>query len=128
MNDTLGSERIVASALVFSEYQWTKSLPELADAQDSLQTRAEIATSAQKQMENQMATLKVQQALEHRVPRAFDNVLEVRQEVLLWHEKIVENRIGEWIRPLPILAIDRAKKLEYLQDKKLEHHFLSARA
>lgn len=63
-----------------------------------------------------MTKLRVQRALKHRVPRAADLTPEVGQQFLLWREKMVENRIGEWIGPFPIFALDQEKKLVSLQD------------
>lgn len=78
-------------------------------------------------MEKQIAALIVQRAFRQRVPRAADYVLEGVQNVLS-RAKMVDNRIGEWIGPFPILKIYRAKKLVFIQDRKFEQLHLSAKA
>ena len=87
MTDTLGPEVIVPSALVFGEYPSTKTLSEAADPCASLESRARVATTARKHMEQEMAKLKVQRALRNWIPRATNYVLEVGRLVLPWREK-----------------------------------------
>ena len=40
-------------------------------------------------------------------------------QVLVWRERLIANRIGEWIGPYPVLAVNEDKKLVYVQDSKI---------
>ena len=117
LNDTLGPEGLVPSALVFGEYPSTRLYTDgAADPRASLESRARLATAARKEMERHMASVRIKRALRHSVPPSADVALNVGQKVLVWREKQVENRIGEWIGPFVVQAVDREKKLVFVQD------------
>lgn len=84
MNDTLGPEGLVPSALVFGEYPSLRVFGETPQPRATLEARAILAKEDRKEMEQQMASLRVKRALKYRVPPAGDQVLEIGQKVLMW--------------------------------------------
>lgn len=96
LNDTLCPEGLVPSGIVFGEFPSTLIYTDgTAYPRASLESRAHIATAARKEMEQHMAKLKVNRALGHAVPPSSDILLNVGQNVLVWRERQVNNRIGE---------------------------------
>jgi len=63
-----------------------------------------------------MAKLRVKRALQLKVPPSADAVYQPGDKVLVWREKIVLNRIGEWLGPFTVILADRQRKLVYVQD------------
>lgn len=116
MNDTLGPEGFVPSALVFGEYPSTQTFEEPKDEKPTLVDRAKLARLIRGEMEKKMATLRVQRALRHKVPPAADVVHEIGDQVLVYREKQVNNRIGEWLGPFQVKGVDQERKLVYVQD------------
>ena len=39
--------------------------------------------------------------------------------MLVWREKIVNHRIGEWVGPFTVIATDESRKLVYVKDPKI---------
>ena len=60
--------------------------------------------------------MRVRRALRHATPPAADATFEVGQDVLVWRERKVESRIGEWIGPYKVHAVDQPKKLVFVKD------------
>eukprot|EP00171_Calliarthron_tuberculosum_P007692 IDg7692t1 len=116
MNDTLGQESLVPSALVFGEYSpaFTRSEPNII--QPTLAERARMAKSARKEMSRHMGSLRVSRAMRHAIPAAADNSYDRGDQVLIWCEKPVNNRIGEWIGLYTVLQLDPNRILVYIQD------------
>ena len=83
MNNTLGPEGFVPSALVFGEFPLLNVLGEPMDPKEILETRAKIAIQTRKEMEQHMAKMKLQRALRYQVPNAADKLWEQGQEVLV---------------------------------------------
>ena len=119
MNDTLGPEGLVPSALVFGEFPPVFTRSEVPHPRATLESRAVVASAARKEMEQQMAKLRVRRALHHATPGAAMQVYQTGDQVLVWREKQVEHRIGEWIGPFPVLAVDKDRKLVFVQDVKI---------
>lgn len=94
MNDTLGPEGFVPSALFF--YPSTHVFEEPRSTKPTLHQRAQLAKVIRSEMEQLMAALCVQRALRHNVPPAADNSFEVGDQVFVFREKQVNNRTGEW--------------------------------
>ena len=72
MNDTLGPEGLVPSALVFGEYPKAYTRSETPPPRSTLVERASIAKSARKEMEKHMSEMRIKRALKHRPPAADD--------------------------------------------------------
>ena len=119
MNDSLGPEGLVPSALVFGEYPSVHTKSEVPSPRAALISRAEVANAARKEMEQIMARMRVQRALKHATPISADRAFEVGSEVLVWRENTVDNRIGEFVGPFKVLGTDYERRLVYVQDCKI---------
>lgn len=119
MNDTLGLEGLVPSALMFGEFPQVVRSATSPSPRSTLASSAQVAIAARKEMTQHMAKLRVKRALHHRVPSAADRSYSPGDKVLVWREKQVNNRIGEWLGPFSVLATDDQKKLMYIQDAKI---------
>ena len=62
-----------------------------------------------------MAKLRVNRALRHQVPTAANAMFDPGDKVLVWREKIVNNRIGEWMGPYIVDKFDQDKKLVFVR-------------
>ena len=117
MNDTLGPEGIVPSVLVFGEYPQAYSKSETRPNRPTSIERSKIAHTARMEMSKHMAKVRLARALKHAVPTVVDDPLTHGDQVLVWREKIVNNRIGEWIGPMTVHTYDDKKKLVYIIEK-----------
>ena len=115
MNDTVGPEGFVPSALVFGEFPRVHTASSSATSRPSLSSRAKVANTARSEMEHHMASLRLQRALRHTVPPAADHSYRPGDKVLVWREKHY-GKHGEWIGPFPVFGTDEAKKLVFVQD------------
>ena len=59
--------------------------------------------------------MKINRALRHAVPTAANRSYEPGDQVLVWREKIVDNRIGEWLGPFAVASFQPEKKLVLIQ-------------
>ena len=57
-----------------------------------------------------MAELRVRRALEHSTPTASSCVYSPGDQVLVWQDRVVDSRIGEYVGPFTVLATDETKK------------------
>ena len=119
MNDTLGPEGLVPSALVFGEYPQIRARSENATERPTTAQRGEVAEMARKEMSRIMATMKTRRALHHAVPPSCDRTYELGDKVLIWREKQVSQRIGEWLGPFEVNAVDYNRKLVFVRDVKI---------
>lgn len=62
-----------------------------------------------------MSTLKLKRALYHSVPPASNRTYQPGDQVLVWKEQVVNNRIGEWLGPFRVINMDPSKKLVLIQ-------------
>ena len=116
LNDTLGPEGLVPSALVFGEFPSTFTTLERRPPPATLQWRAELANMARKEMEKEMAKVRIRRGLSHSVPRSADTFFDEGDLVLVWKEKVVENRIGEWKGPYRVQGFEKEKKLVFVKE------------
>jgi len=116
MNNTLGPEGLVPSALVFGEFPSLRMLGEPMNPKATLESRAAVAQSARREMEQQMAQLRIKRGLRHKIPAAADLTYEPGQQVLVWREKIIANRIGDWMGPFKVVSYDHEQKLVYVKE------------
>lgn len=119
INDTLGPDGLVPSALVFGEFPSAFTTSETPHPRATLESRAAVANLARREMEKQMAAVRLKRGLRHATPPAADAIFEVGQRVLVWRERKVENRIGEWLGPFVVHGTDPERKLVYVQDVKV---------
>lgn len=118
MNDTLGPEGIVPSVLVFGEYLPVFTTSERPTSRSPGHLRAKIATEARIEMEKHMGKARIARALKHAVPPSADRPLSPGDQVLVWRENIVKNRIGEWLGPFTVDNYISGKKLVYVRNGK----------
>ena len=116
MNDTLGPEGFVPSALVFGEYPEVHTESETPRGRLNLQQRSALATSAREECQKIMAKMKVSRALRHKTSRGATQTYEVGSKVLVWRERVYANRIGEWIGPFSVVNVDYDAKQVYIRD------------
>ena len=76
MNNTLGPDGIVPSALVFGEFPSLRSFEVPRIPKATLADRAHIANFARKVMSEELANSKITRALRHNVPNASDRTFE----------------------------------------------------
>ena len=115
MNDLLVLAGIVPSALVFGEFPSLCSISGHVLPRPSLAERAEAAQQARSHMANHLARAMVRRALHHNPLPATDQMYRPGDEVLVWREKRVENRIGEWLKPYTVVAVDSSQKMIAVQ-------------
>lgn len=118
LNDTLGPEGLAPSALVFGEFPYAYTKTEKPESRPNLATRSEIATTARKEMNAHMAKLRIQRALKRRTGTLKDACFQPGYKVLAWREKMVNNRIGEWMGPSIADAVEVEKKMVHVRDDK----------
>ena len=116
MNETPGPNGVVPSTLVFGEHPPVFTRSENPKRRPTLDERAKIAFKARNEMEQHMGKLRIDRALRHAVPPAADVTYERNDKVLVWREKQVNNRIGEWVGPYPVDDWDPDKKLVFVRD------------
>ena len=75
--------------------------------------------AARTEMQRIMARMRVARGLRHSVPLAANCAYDPGDQVLVWREKVVNHRIGEWIVPFLVLGMDAGKKIVYIQDVKV---------
>lgn len=119
LNDTLGPEGIVPTVLVFGDYPRLYTLSEELPSRLTNEQRAALVTTARKEMEKHMAELRLRRSLKHNPPPATDYILKPGDEVLVWREKLVEHRIGEFIGPFLVDSVDHATKTIFIRDSKV---------
>ena len=114
MNDTLGPEGTVPSALVFGEFPRLRSFEGPIVPRPALAERAEAAQEARPYMAKHLAQVRVKQAT--------DRTYQPGDKVLVWREKLVENQIGEWIGPYTVTNYDAQAKIVLVQKDENSHH------
>ncbi|PXF40714.1 hypothetical protein BWQ96_09547 [Gracilariopsis chorda] len=119
MNDTLGPEGLVPSALVFGEFAQIHTRSEPPDQRETVASRAKVASSARTEMQKHMAKLRLDRALKQKTPAAADRTYQVGDKVLVRREKVVGSRIGEWMGAFTASAIVEAKNIVYIQDERI---------
>ena len=62
-------------------------------------------------MAGNIARAKVERSLRHKARTAIDRSYQPRDEVLVWREKQVESRIGEWLGPYFSVIFDTTSKI-----------------
>lgn len=119
INDTLGPEGYVPSSLVYGEFPKMVTKSEVPDPRAALASRAKMLSIPRQAVDEHMAKLRVERALRHAVPPSADRPFSPGDSVLVWREKIVNNRSGEWVGPLQVTAFYADRKLVYVQEHKI---------
>lgn len=65
------------------------------------------------------AKVLINHALRHAVASAADQRYNHGDKVLVWREKLISNRIGEWVGPFDVVESDEEKKLVFVRDVKI---------
>ena len=115
MNDSLGPEDIVPSALVFGEFPSLRTFQGPVIPHSTLAERAEVALKARRYISRHFADNKIQRDLQHNTLPAADRDYSPGDKVLIWWEKQVENRIGEWIGPYTVVSYDAEARIVLVQ-------------
>ena len=96
MNDTLGPEGIVPSALVFGDLPSIRPFLWSIWHQPTLSKRAEMAYNARKIMTAELTRKKICRALNQNVPKS-DGVVHLQGDlVYVWRETPSGSKSGEW--------------------------------
>ena len=117
INDTLGPEGFVPSRLVFGELPSLRAFGGSVIPRASLAERALAAQESRRIMAKHLAQFRVKLALHHQTPRVTDITYQPGDKVLVWREKLVENRIGEWIGPYIVCSYGAAARIVLTQEK-----------
>ena len=81
----------------------------------TLAERAHTAQAARRLMAKHLAQTRIHRALKHNTPSANVHVYQPGDEVLVWREKLVENRIGEWTGPYIVKSYDESSRIVLVQ-------------
>lgn len=115
MNDTLCPEGIIPSALVLREFPLLRSSGDFVIPRPYMAARASATTQACEYMDKNMARLRVQRALRHKVPPAANVSYQYGEQVSVWRERLIAQRIGEWKGPCEVLSVEEDKKLAQIR-------------
>lgn len=99
MKHTLGPEGIVPSALVFGEFQQIRATGDAVITRPDLAARASAATQDLAEIDKHMARLRLQRALRQNAPPAAKVSYQADDQFLIWRERLIAQRIGEWKGP-----------------------------
>ena len=119
INDTFGPDGLVPSALMFREFPPAFTTSETPHPRTTLDSRAAVADMARREMEKQMAAVRLKRGLRHATPPVADAIFEVGQRVLVWGKRKVENRICEWLGPYVFHGTEPERKFVYVQEVKV---------
>eukprot|EP00171_Calliarthron_tuberculosum_P023324 IDg23324t1 len=70
-------------------------------------------------MSRHMAKTRVNRALRHKIPSAADRSFTIGDKVLVWREKQVNHRIGEWLGPYEVDSFEPDKKLVFVRETQI---------
>ncbi len=110
MNETLGPEGIVSSSLVFGEFPSLRKFTGPVIPRPSLAERAMVAQETRRLTSKHLSQARVRRALVHQTPQATNVTYQPGNKVLVRREKLVENRIGEWVCPYICTSFDAGSK------------------
>ena len=68
-------------------------------------------------MSKRLAKVKVKRAKRHHTPSATDHVYQPGDQVLVWMEKQINNRIGTYRSPFTVLNFDADSKLVLIEEE-----------
>ena len=94
------------------------SVGEPSTPRATLLSRKAVAETARKEMENHIAKMRINRALNHMVPKAANRSYQPGDKVLVRREKVVDSSIDEWLGPFFVSSFEPEKKLVLVQDDK----------
>ena len=77
--------------------------------------REEVALEAWQYVSKHLAQSLVQRALRHNASTATAHSYKTGAKLLVWREKQIENRIGEWVGSYTVMSYDAQAKLVFVQ-------------
>lgn len=119
MNDTLGPEWLVPSTLVFGESPKVVIPSEEVSVGHSREGRALISNTARKEMGKHMYSLRIRRALQQKTTQSANRTYKLVKIVLVCREKIINNRIGEWLGLFKVIDVDEYRNLIYTKGVKI---------
>lgn len=111
MNDTIGPNGLVPSALVFGKYPSTRIFDDPIQERPNLSSRSELSLLAQPKMSRIIAKLRVNRGLRHTLSPSVDTYFEPGDQFSVWREKQISIRIGDCMEPFTVQYFDPVKKL-----------------
>ena len=122
MNVPLGPEGIVPSSLVFVEFPRLRSFEGPIIPRATLAQRARAAQDARRLMAEHLDQTRVKRALQHQTPQATAITYQSGDKVLVWREKLVENRTSEWIGLYTVCSYDASARIVLVQANPESRH------
>ena len=122
MNDTFGPEGVVPSAFVFGKFPCLRSFSGPVITRPSLAERALAAQDARRYIGKHLAHVRIKRALRLQTLQASDLTYKPGDKVLVWREKLVVNRIGEWTGPYTLCSYDAAVRIFLVQKEPESSH------
>lgn len=116
MNNTRGPDSIDTRCWRAST-SFTRS--ETPTNRQTIDERAKISFEARQEMKKYLAKIRTDRALRHAIPAAAYVTYEQGEEILVWREQQVNNRIGESVGPHVVDAWDPQKKLVYIRETQI---------
>ena len=115
MNDTLGPEGHVPSSLVIGEFPTLRTFEGPLVPKPTLAECVEAAQEARRYMAKHLAQVRIKGALNHHTPPATKCNYQPGDKLLIWREKQVENRIGQWVGPYVVVSTDGVSRIVFVQ-------------
>lgn len=116
MNDTLGPDCNATMTLVFGEHPPVFTRPEVPQRHPTIHERSKIDFEARQEMEQHISKLWAELAFIHAIPPVAEVTYEHNDEAVVFHEKRINIRIREWVRPCIVDDWDPDKKLVKVRD------------
>ena len=109
--DILGPERVIRSAFLLREFTSLRSFIRTKVPRATLAELTLGALPAQKVMAEAQAKLRLKRAIKHQSPNMQRYMYPSGDKILVWSQKIVNNRIGEFIGPFIVLHHDECSNI-----------------
>ncbi len=94
------------SALVFGEHPSTRTFDDPLQECPTLASRAKLGVLARQEMSQIMAKIRLSRGLRLAIHPSADAAYFPGDRVLVWREKHVNNRIGEWVGSFTVQSFD----------------------
>ncbi len=95
----------------FGEYPQAYTPSDMMPNRANVDTSAKLTQDARFEMGNRKTKIRISRALYHQMPHASDEAYSPVDQVVLWREKVVNNRIVERQGPYPVESLDPETKL-----------------
>lgn len=97
LNDALAPEGNVPSEIVLDEFSLPVTKSEQMPQRLTVNERGALAMIARKELNEIMARMQISTGLKHAVPEAKKHIYKAGDRVIVWREKVLKKRIGEWL-------------------------------